>query len=222
MLENLNLIPFELRHYVFRWEGILILVGSIILITDPRRNAGWILILIGGFFLLPDIVYIPWFKFRTFWPLLLIILGILYIIRQRSYHTYYHADSDAENDTNSPSGEGTGVDYLNDTNVFGGGDVTVTSQNFKGGKITSIFGGSNYYLEGAKLSEGKAVIDFFAMFGGGTFVVPADWNVKSDVVAIFGGFSDKRRLSADKATDTSKELLIKGFVLFGGGEIKSV
>ena len=59
------------------------------------------------------------------------------------------------------------------------------------------------------------------MFGGGTFYVPADWSVNTDVTAVFGGFSDKRRTSLETATDPEKVLYIKGFVLFGGGEIKN-
>ena len=210
LLENLGLIPWDLRHYLFRWQGILIIIGTIILISNPRKSAGWILITIGAFFLLPDFIHVPWFRMRTFWPLLLIAFGFFYIIRQRGHSSPLGQRPDGS------------MDFLDDTNVFGGGDVTVSSSSFKGGKITSIFGGSNYDLRTAKLSEGDNVIDFFAMFGGGTFVVPPDWNVKVDVTSIFGGFSYKRLVATDSsAEDPSKELYIKGFVLFGGGELKT-
>ena len=106
--------------------------------------------------------------------------------------------------------------------MFGGGDVKITSNNFKGGKVTAIFGGSNYYFDGAQLSAENNVVDLFYMFGGGTFHVPADWTIKSDVTAVFGGFSDKRRTTLETTTDPNKVLYIKGFVMFGGGEIKTV
>jgi hypothetical protein len=154
---------------------------------------------------------IPWFRMRTFWPLILIAFGFFYIIRQRGHDTPIGQKADGS------------MDFLDDTNVFGGGDVSITSNNFKGGKITSVFGGSNYDLTSAKLSEGANVIDFFAMFGGGTFIVPSDWNIKLDVTTVFGGFSDKRRVTSNPSlSDPSKELYIKGFVLFGGGELKSI
>ena len=210
LVDNLGLVPFEFKHYLFRWQGILILIGTAILISDPRKNVGWILIIIGVFFMLPDLIHIPWFKVSTFWPVLLIALGFIYIVRQRAHNTPVGGKPDGS------------MDFIDDTNIFGGGDVVVTSNNFKGGKITSIFGGGNYDLTGAKLSSDHTVLDFFAMFGGGNFIVPADWNVKTDVTAIFGGFSDKRKSKADPGTaDPSKELYIKGFVLFGGGELKS-
>jgi predicted membrane protein len=210
LLDNLGLIPWDLRHYLFQWEAILIIIGIVILVNDPRKNAGWVLIIIGAFFLLPDIIYIPWFKMNVFWPVLIIALGFVYIIRQRRHNTPPGATPDGS------------MDFIDDTNVFGGGDVIITSNNFKGGKITSIFGGGNYDLTNAKLSAEPTVIDFFAMFGGGNFIVPSDWNVKTDVTAIFGGFSDKRKTKIDPGTaDPNKELYIKGFVLFGGGELKS-
>ncbi len=210
LLDNLGLVSFDLKYYLFRWQGILIIIGSIILINDPRKNAGWVLISIGVFFLLPRIFHIPWFSFRDFWPVLLIIVGFIYIIRQRG-----HKIPLAE----KPDGS---MDFIDDTNIFGGGDVVVNSNNFKGGRITSIFGGANYDLTRVKLSSEPTVIDFFALFGGGNFIVPADWNVKTEVTAIFGGFSDRRKHTADPAVvDPTKELYIKGFVLFGGGELKS-
>jgi predicted membrane protein len=210
LVDNLGLIPFNLRHYMFQWEGILIIIGTVILVSDPRKNSGWVLIFVGVFFLLPEIINVRWFSLRDFWPVLLIALGLVYIVRQRGHKT--------------PVGEKTdgSMDFIDDTNIFGGGDVVVNSNNFKGGKITSIFGGGDYDFTKAKLSSEPTVIDFFAMFGGGNFIVPADWSVKTEVTAIFGGFSDKRKQTADpEVVDPSKQIYFKGFVLFGGGELKS-
>jgi hypothetical protein len=53
-------------------------------------------------------------------------------------------------------------------------------------------------------------------------IVPAGWNVKIDVFSIFGGVSDKRFIGSDTVRDNTRTLLLKGFVMFGGGEIKSV
>ena len=209
LVDNLGLIPFNVSHYVFSWQGILIFIGLILLATKPNKSTGLILVVVGTFFLLPDIFHIPHFRWNLYWPVILIVIGLVYIMRQRGHNTPIgHA----------PDGS---MDFIDDTNIFGGGDVMITSSNFKGGKITSIFGGSNYNLTNAKLSEGANVIDFFAMFGGGTFIVPSDWNVNVDVTSVFGGFSDKR-VPIKKSDDAnSNEIFIKGLVLFGGGEIKS-
>ena len=61
-----------------------------------------------------------------------------------------------------------------------------------------------------------------AIFGGMKLVVPDNWKVRINAVSIFGGFSDKHRMHIpDNATNTDNELIIRGFVIFGGGEIKS-
>ena len=209
LLDNLGVIPFDFTHYLFSWKGILIIIGTILLATKPNKSSGLILIAIGGFFLIPDIFHLPYIQWSVFWPVILIIIGLVYIMRQRGH--------------NSPIGSAPdgSMDFIDDTNIFGGGEVVVTSQKFKGGKITSIFGGSNYSMINAKLAEGDNVIDFFAMFGGGTFIVPADWDVNVDVTSIFGGFADKRIPSKNVSEEKNKQLFIKGIVIFGGGEIKS-
>ena len=209
LVDNLGLIPFDLHRYIFNWKGILIIIGTILLATKPNKSSGLILIAIGAFFLIPDIFHLPYIRWNVFWPVILIVIGLVYIMRQRGHNTPIGK---------APDGS---MDFIDDTNIFGGGEVIITSGNFKGGRITSIFGGSNYNLANASLSDGPNVIDFFAMFGGGTFIVPSDWDVNVDVTSIFGGFSDKRIPSKKDAEDKNKQLFIKGIVIFGGGEIKS-
>lgn len=58
------------------------------------------------------------------------------------------------------------------------------------------------------------------MFGGYTIIVPQDWNIIIDIVPVFGGFSDKRIKDPNRVYEDDKILIIKGFVLFGGGEVK--
>ena len=75
---------------------------------------------------------------------------------------------------------------------MGGGKRKITSDNFMGGKVTSIFGGSELDLTAAKIQNQECVLDIFTMFGGSEIVVPNDWDVRVDVTSIFGGFDDKR------------------------------
>jgi hypothetical protein len=58
------------------------------------------------------------------------------------------------------------------------------------------------------------------MFGGTTIIVPESWNVKHDVMSVLGGFSQKRHSHSDTTIEIGKELVIRGFAMFGGGEIK--
>jgi predicted membrane protein len=81
-----------------------------------------------------------------------------------------------------------------------------------------MFGGVEIDLSQADIN-GTVVIDATQIFGGMKLLVPANWELKSDAVAIFGGVDDKRMIS--QTYDGNKKLLITGFVMFGGIDIKS-
>lgn len=213
LFRNLGFFQFDIFRYLFNWYSWLILAGVVTLAkNDGNENIGFSLLAVGGVFLLMDLDVIPSISIRTWWPLILVAVGVSYILKAQN--------------SNLPDGvkpDG-GVDFVNDTNIFSGGEYHVTSENFKGGKITNIFGGGEYNLTRSKLSEtSDSVLDVFVMFGGIELIVPPDWEVKSDVTAVFGGFSNKKRGPRPETVATSgkKILFVKGFVMFGGGEIKS-
>ncbi len=204
---TLDFFPRQIMHYVFSWKMILIVLGVIFISTRENKTTGWILLIIGLMFLIPDVVHIPYSIRRLFWPSVLIIIGLLIILRSTSVRR-----------SSEQSGSS---DYIDDIAILGGGDQVITSENFKGGRITALFGGSKIDLTKATLAPGQNVIDVFCMFGGSAIIVPENWNVKVDVVAILGGFSDKRHIKSGTTMDVGKEIVIKGFVMFGGGDIKN-
>ncbi len=209
LANNFGLFSYEIHRYLFRWEVILMAIGIIFIAGREHRGTGFIMLAIGGIFYLRDFFDFHYNFWQIFWPGMLILAGIMILFRGRSGSTSH----DYEN---------LGDDTIDDLAIFGGGDRIVTSQNFRGGKITAIFGGSNFSMNRARLAPGKNYIDVFAMFGGTKLVVPEDWEIKITVVSIFGGFSDKHRtLPVESTYDKGTMLIIRGFVLFGGGEIKS-
>ncbi|PIE78033.1 MAG: hypothetical protein CSA15_09895, partial [Candidatus Delongbacteria bacterium] len=107
-------------------------------------------------------------------------------------------------------------------NIFSGSKLTVVSQNFKGGRISNIFGGTEIDFTQAELQDGDAIVDIDCIFGGVKFLLPADWHVIIDVNTIFGEVSDKRQMVTSEYVDFSKRFIIRGNCVFGGGEIKSV
>lgn len=215
LLRNLGYVDFNIMRYLFNWYSWIILAGIITLAKNNGKDqVGYTLIAVGGAFLLMDLNIIPGFSIRTWWPLILVALGVSYILKAQNSNVP---------DGVKPDG---GIDFISDTNILSGGEYQISSNDFKGGKITNIFGGSEYNLSRSKLSQTTdAVLDVFVMFGGVELIVPADWEVKSEVTALFGGFSNKKRnyqTSGSTSLTTGKNILyVKGTVLFGGGEIKS-
>ena len=51
--------------------------------------------------------------------------------------------------------------------------------------------------------------------------MPKNWKVIVNLTPIFGGFDDKRRVDPNQVYEENKVLVIKGIVLFGGGELKN-
>ena len=119
--------------------------------------------------------------------------------------------------TTSPVGD----DYIDYVNIFSGGERQIVSQNFTGGKVTAIFGGSEIDLTRASLAPGISDLELACIFGGTTIIVPDNWFVTIEVTPVLGGFGDSRKLSPGRTVDSTKQLVIKGAVIFGGGEIKS-
>lgn len=218
LLDNYGIIYFSLPSFLFHWEYILIGIGLFILTTSNNKSAGIILIAIGVFF-----------RFPEFWPLLLVGLGIYIILKRNNSKPNLGASpSSTEGETqNNFTSEGTDStstgslqDSIDDVSIFGGGTKNFSSKNFTGGKMTAIFGGSDVHLENCTLAHGRNELDLFVMFGGYEIFVPQNWNVVVDVIPIFGGFSDKRMKDPNRVYEDDKVLVIKGMVLFGGGEVK--
>lgn len=210
LLDNLEILPYNWGRFIFKWETFLIVLGTILISSKENKGAGLILITIGTVFLVPDI-----FDFRidlsTFWPVIPIIVGVIFLFRHRLDGGERHPQR----------GDGNDMDYVDDANIFGGGEKKITSVNFRGGKVTSIFGGGEYDLTRAKLADGISVIDVFIVFGGAEFIVPAGWSVKTSVTPIFGGFSDERKVILESEVDPDRQLIIRGTILFGGANLKS-
>ncbi|MCF8261324.1 MAG: cell wall-active antibiotics response protein [Melioribacteraceae bacterium] len=215
LLDNLNIYYFDfyIPHWVFSWYTIMLVVGLILYSGSKNKTLGVIFIAIGGISILSQIFEYRFFRIISdFWPLALIGVGA-YILFQRKH------DGSIENI--DPERTGNSSDYIDDVSIFGGGKKRIQSNNFRGGRVTSIFGGSELNLVESKLAKGESVINVFALFGGSTFTVPKDWNVTLDVTPLLGGFSDERTIFPDMEKQEDRRLTIKGLVIFGGGELKN-
>lgn len=212
-LDNLNIFNFNLPDYVLRWHTFLIVVGIFMATVREKLGFGVTLMIIGGIFLLQDMADYYWwdFDFRDIfrlWPLVFVAIGASLIFKKSQHKDYEKKNIKGD------------MDYVDELAVFGGVERTVTSKEFKGGKLTSIFGGTDLNLINADLSQGTNILDVFILFGGCDIRVPSDMNVKVKVTAIFGGFSDERKMIAENDANNGKELIVQGMVLFGGGSVK--
>jgi len=209
VIRNTGFFPDFIDNVVFSWPMLLVAIGLVMTLGGTDKTAGVIVMAVGGFFMIPLIFRETFHIYNMFWPSIFIIVGVIFIASKRR-------------GWNAVSSKGAvGDDFVDYVNVFSGGERQIVSQNFKGGKVTAIFGGIEIDLTKAKLAPGRSELEIACVFGGATIIVPDDWFVTIEVTPILGGFSDSRKLSPGRTVDQTKHLLIKGVVIFGGGEVKS-
>lgn len=201
-------LDVPLPHWVFTPWTFLIMLGLFIGVRHQFRGFGWMVpMIIGSVFITGEIIEDYSFH-RFFWPILVISVGVYMILKPKKKDRYW--------------GEITsGEDFLDATAIFGGVKRNIITKTFKGGDITSVFGGSEINLSQADI-EGKAVLDVTTLFGGSKIIVPSNWQINSeDLTAIFGSLDDKRAIIANQTPDPNKVLVITGTVIFGGIDLRS-
>lgn len=186
--------------------ALLIVLGLYQLFVNQWR--AWfgpvILILIGSYLLLASLGFIGWATFGTLiWPTFLILIGLSIIFR------YGERQNSATIEGNPKFSE-----FI----AFSGQKKRITTSDFQNGEITTMFGGYELDMRDTAVNNPPAHLQTTTMFGGTEIFVPADWDVRMNVVALFGGSDDKRRSLPNEKSNP--DLIITGTVLFGGLEIK--
>jgi predicted membrane protein len=218
--------------WIISWPVALIAIGVLISIRHRFKSvAGFILIFIGVFNLIDQ--FMPELNFRTYsLPIIIIAIGLFFILRpkRRWRHRHNWIDDNQTGDTKNEwksttdkiapySTKYDGADYIDSTAILGGVKKVIVSKNFKGGDITCFMGGAEIDLTQADI-QNNVVLDITAVFGGCKLIVPANWDVKSEATAVFGGIDDKRAVNASNLT-AGKVLILQGTVVFGGIDIRS-
>lgn len=207
LLGNLDILnPHE---YLRLWPALLIIAGIAQLFQSERgsnRIWGGILVFIGSAMLL-DRLYFIHFNLWDYWPLILVFVGTMTIIKSSLFRRAQPLSVNEIKDS---------LSYIKATAILGGFRRKTNSQNFKGGELTAIMGGLEIDLRDASIN-GEAVLDIFAMMGGVEMRIPDDWLIVIEGFPVLGGYEDKTR----PPKDAIKRLVIKGTVVMGGVEIKN-
>jgi predicted membrane protein len=208
-IRNTGFFPDFIDHVIFSWPMLLVIIGLVMTLGSTEKTGGIIVMAVGGFFMIPLVFRETFHMYNMFWPSIFIIIGVIFIVtRRRGW--------------NSVKTKGMiGDDYIDYVNVFSGGERQIVSQNFRGGKVSAVFGGIELDLTKARMAPGRNEIEIACVFGGATIIVPDNWYVTIEVTPVLGGFSDSRKLSPGRTVDSTSQLVLRGAVVFGGGEVKS-
>jgi predicted membrane protein len=111
------------------------------------------------------------------------------------------------------------ADEIDLVTTFGELNYVNAARSFRGGQVTTWFGGGTLDLRGAQLDPAGATLRTQTVFGGGNLVVPADWRVETKILPIFGGIGDGRPDGNPPVGGPT--LRLEGLALFGGWGISS-
>jgi len=215
-------------NWVFSWQMLLIVIGFYVGARHSFRTAGWLIpVIVGTVFLVEDVV--PELSFHQYiWPVLIMVAGLFMIFRPRrkkndywrswrtggkdrlweKYHDSFRKDADRSSEN-----------FIDSVSVFGATRKNIIAKDFKGGDLTSFFGGTYLNLTQADFT-GTITLEITNILSGTKLIIPSHWNIKSELVCVFGGVDDKRELAKEGA-DATKVLKLVGTCVFGGIEIKS-
>ncbi len=212
LLNTMNILHFRISSVIFSWPFIMLVIGLFVLVNTEKKFLGGILTGVGALFLIPKIFPEVDYDGGIIIPIFFIVLGTYIILKKRKAGeaSVFNSDSSKIN-----------KDKIDDVSIFGGGTKIISSNNFQGGSITAIFGGSEINLINCQLAEGDNVLDVLCVFGGTTIILPKEWNVVINVTSVLGGFSNKAIRNPSIVLDQSRTLHIKGLAMFGGGEVKT-
>jgi len=181
------------------WPLIIMVVGLSIWLGG--RNKVGLVILVFGLFLLLNVGF-NINLWSLFWPLGLIVIGVLILFKGSL----------------KSSKDKISEDYISANAIFTGLEKKVSSKDFKGGNLFVVFGGCDIDLRDVIINKDGAKIDITTLFGGSKVIVPEKVRVLSEGSALFGGWENKAKSSTDEKAPL---LTINGTAVFGGVEIKS-
>ncbi|HXS35729.1 MAG TPA: DUF5668 domain-containing protein [Flavipsychrobacter sp.] len=210
LLRTLGVFYFD---FALTWPVVLIGIGLIIGLKSRFHNpAWWILIIIGAANLTPQFVIFGQPSTHFIWPGLFIIAGFAIITRPRRRRPPFNGNMDTITTTDN---------MLNMDVTFGGRKEIVTSKEFRGGMVTTTFGGTEINLMQADSSVQPMVLTFKVSFGGVELIVPSHWEIQNEINPSFGSVEDERMIRTAPAGDDKKVLILRGSCSFGSIEIKS-
>ncbi len=210
LLDHMGIISVD-RLWRF-WPLLLVCAGIPNVMRREHRIWG-ILLITGGVLLQLNELGVAHFRWNDIWPILLIAAGLMLM----------WGAIEARRRPSSPTGGGDPRTTLNESAIFGGIERRVTSQDFQGGLINAVFGGVEIDLTDANMQADEATLEINAIFAGVELRLPETWQVAFRGTPIFGGVSDKTRVSrtVDLSDPRRKVLILTGAVIFGSVEIKN-
>ena len=197
---------------------------------NAKNNLLWgaILILFGLLFLLDNFDIMDFGDIvRTFWPVVLILIGVKIILDKKRANS----KPEREVETGVTDEKHKTSSSLSESNVFGYIKIIIDSQKFTGGSINNVFGNIQLDLSKVQLDQDLVKVYVSGIFGDLTVVLPEGitHRVKASAVAgdlmVFGnkreGLLPSLEHRAENYDNAKSKLFLQASIVFGSVKIKS-
>jgi hypothetical protein len=234
LLGNLHVV--RMHDWFDYWPVILIAIGLAQMVDSTHtggRVTGGVLMGVGGLFLADNLGYLR-FSVWDLWPLILIGFGLMMLWNRTTCgprqwgreryggwrrRTWRGGSWPGWGVDQSGGGTSFASNMVHEFAIFAGSRRIVTAQDFKGGRVSCVFGGVNLDLTGANMAGNVAILDMSTVYGGAVVRIPTSWEAEVRGAGVFGGFSDHTVHPPN--TPDMKRLIVKGAAVFGGVTIRN-
>lgn len=232
LIRATDIIHYPILEKLISFPVFLIILALAIGYKNKFDVGAWVFLLGAGvYFLLRKFDYNAG---RYAFPLVLITIGLFVLAKNRQKPgrlDYNSGPPPLPGDPSIPQQDYSGGaayqqqgydpqgEFVKIDSIFSGNERSVLSSNFRGGKLGTIFGSVVLDCKAAQIQQ-DIVIDIYSVFGSVELIFPANWRVINETTTIFGAVEDKRRLV--NSTGIERRVIITGFTLFGGVEIKNL
>ena len=162
----------------------------------------------------------------TWWPLILVVWGLTMLFRGSR-------TSDPSKSTKIPEAGAGAVssDQLAQSSVFGDATIRVSSQSFRGGSLSTVFGDSDVDLRQCVLAEGEHWLRVSGVFGDTEILIPQTMAVSVTASTTFGdvqitdqkreGFAPALNYESPEFSTASRRLHVQTSQIFGDVTVRS-
>lgn len=185
------------------WATVFLFVGFLNFFQSERSRPWGILLMAAGLLIELQQLGAIHVQLQTYWPILIIAAGAVMVWRA------FQQPAEGDREGMSP--------HLNVFAIWGGGEYRIRTKDFRGGDLIALMGGFDIDLRDADIGGDQAVVNVTAFMGGGVLRVPENWAVSMQVGAFLGGHS----LKAREGPNPNKTLIVKGFAVMGGIEVRN-
>lgn len=240
---NLGYISTEYKKVIFSWP-MLLLIFSLISFCKRHYFSGAVLLLVGGFFIMPRLSTVCPSLFpmgsgeylHLYWPVLLILFGVLFVLyrlfppsykkNKHSWDSMKQAKGEVHTEESMGHSEFTdkmhskfGSGFVNKESIFSSSEHIVLDPIFTGGEVNTVLGETILDLRKTDIKEGDTYLNTSTVLGSFVIFVPVDWLVDIRAEHIMYSFEDKRYSS--NVTNRNKRLVIISSGVLGSGELRN-